>query len=431
MNSQVVRLAVPSIIASITVPFVGIVDLAIAGHIGDALTMSGVVIGTMLFDLIYWNMGFLRVGTAGLTAQAFGRKDHAGMTQPLLQGVVTAAAMALLLLALQWPLVKLILHLLNCTPDVQAMASRYYYIRIWALPATLQLFVMRGWFIGMQNTRFQMIVDVCVNLINISASFLLAVYTPLAFNGIALGTVVAQWSGLAIALALFATRYRHLIPYISWRDSLTREKLRFFFRLNGDNFVRSVMMQVIYCGFTFFATDFGEVQLALSAVMMKMLLLFSFFVDGFAFAGEALTGRFIGEREPKKLQQMVRVVMLWGVAIGLVFTMGYMVAGQWTVALFTGDEAVIEASHDFLFWLYLMPVISCLAFIWDGIYIGATASAPMRNAMIAAACLFVASFYVLRPWLGIQALYCAYFVHLLVRSSFLTITSRRSIPYLA
>ena len=392
--------------------------------------MSGVVIGSMLFDILYWNMGFLRVGTAGPCAQAFGRRDKDGMMEPFVQGAITALVTAVLILAVQWLFIKGAFYFLNCSPQVQETASRYFFIRIWAVPAALQLFVFRGWFVGMQNTMFQMVVDVSINVIHIIASYLLAFHTPLGFNGIAWGTVIAQWSGLALSLSLMFIRYPDLLPHISVKSSLMRSKMKKFFKLNGDNFIRSALMLVVYCGFTILATEFGDVQLALSSVMMKLLLLYSYFVDGFAFAGEALTGRYIGERNGFRLRRIVLSVFRWGAVIGLAFTFLYVIGGKWMVSVFTSDTAVIEASTQFIFWLYLMPLVSCVAFIWDGIYVGATESSALRDSMLIASALFLGSFYLLRPWFGIQALYIAYFIHLVARSLYMTLMSRRRIPLL-
>ena len=424
MNRLVLSLAIPSILASMTVPLVGMVDLAIAGHMGDASMMSGVVIGSVLFDLIYWNVGFLRIGTAGLTAQAFGRKDKEGMMRPFCQGIVTAIAVAVLMLALQWVVVNGALAIMDCTEEVRIMASRYFYVRIWAMPAAMLLFVFRGWFVGMQNTKFQMIVDVSVNVINMLSSYVLAIHTSFGFDGIALGTVIAQWTGLLLSVGLMFGFYRKIL---SFNLNLITTGFSHFFRLNRDNFLRNIGLQIIYSGFTIFATYFGEVQLALSAVMMKLLLGFSYFVDGFAFAGEALTGRFIGEKNREGVNGTIRTTFGWGLAIGIVFTFVYVFWGKTFISLFTNDVAVIDASEEYLFWLWLMPVVSCLCFVWDGIYIGATASAPMRDSMLWAAVLFVISYYCFRPLLGAQSIYIAYFIHLITRSVYMTM--KRNVVY--
>lgn len=425
INREVVRLAVPSILANITVPLVGLVDTAVSGHLGDASLIGGIAIGTMLFDLLYWNMGFLRVGTGGITAQAYGRGDRKAAIGTFSQGIATALAVSLLLLALQWGFVELMLRLVPCSPEVGQVARQYFYIRIWAAPATLSLFVFKGWFIGMQNTVFPMITDLWVNIVNMLASWLLSFYTPLGIKGIAYGTLIAQWTGLLLAFLLMRSRYRDLLQSTTILHSMKWKYFKRFFSVNSQLFVRSLMMLVVYEGFTILAARFGDVELAVSSVMMHLFMLFSYFVDGFAYAGEAMTGRFIGERNAPALRQTVKYVFLWGAVIGLLFTLLYAVFPRTVIGLLTDNAAVITASEPYLPWLLLMPLLSCAAFIWDGIYIGATAARQLMLCMIWAAALFLATFFLCEPHFGPQALYIAYFTNQAVRSLYLTFSWKK------
>ena len=427
INREVVRLSVPSILANITVPLVGIVDTAIAGHLGDAVLIGGIAVGTMLFDLLYWNMGFLRVGTGGITAQAYGRGDMKASIGIFSQGIATALVAALLVLAIQWLFAEGMLLLVHASPEVEQVARRYFFIRIWAAPATLCLFVFKGWFIGMQNTVFPMITDLWVNIVNMLASWLLAFYTPLGIGGVAVGTLLAQWTGLLLAFLLMRAKYRALMQSTTILQSMKWKYFSRFFSINSQLFIRSLLMLVVYEGFTIFAARFGDVELAVSSVMMHLLLLFSYLVDGFAYAGEALTGRFIGEQKRSLLGDTIRYVFCWGMLIGAVSTVAYALFPRAIIGLLTDNAEVIGASRPYLFWLILMPSLSCVAFIWDGIYIGATASRPLMVCMVFSAGLFIAAFYLCEPHFGAQALYIAYFVHLLVRSLYLTLTARRSI----
>jgi MATE family multidrug resistance protein len=427
INSQVLGLAGPSILANITVPLVGMVDLAISGHIGDAAAIGGLAVASMLFDLLYWNMGFLRVGTGGITAQAYGRKDNRGIIDTLTQGLSTALGAALFFIAIQWLFVEAAFLFISCSPEVEAVARQYFFIRIWAAPATLSLFAFKGWFIGMQNTVFSMAVDLWVNVVNMAASWLLAFHTPLGMAGIAWGTLIAQWTGLLLACALFMVRYRGLLSDFSLHRSVKWRYIKGFFKVNTDLFIRSLAFMVIYVGFTSLAAAYGDVELAVSSVMMKLFMLFSYFIDGFAYAGEALSGRFIGEKDRTSLRTTVKVLFIWGLVISAVFTLIYIIFPIPVIRLLTDDAQVLSGCGPYLFWLVLMPVASCVAFVWDGIYIGATASAQMRNCMLLSAAFFVISYLALRRPLGIQALYVAYFVHLLVRSVYLSFTYRGSV----
>ena len=427
INREVVRLAVPSILANITVPLVGIVDTAIAGHLGDAVLIGGIAVGTMLFDLLYWNMGFLRVGTGGITAQAYGRGDMKASIGTFSQGIATSLIVSLIVLAIQWLFAEGMFLLVDCSPEVERVARNYFFIRIWAAPATLALFVFKGWFIGMQNTVFPMITDLWVNIVNMVASWLLSFYTPLGISGVAVGTLVAQWTGLVLALLLMRSKYRDLLQKTTIFHSMKWKYFKRFFSVNSFLFVRSMLMLVVYEGFTIFAARFGDVELAVSSVMMKLLMLYSYFVDGFAYAGEAMAGRFIGEKNRPSLNETVKYVFLWGAVIGVVSTVAYAIFPRSIIGLLTDNADVIGASESYLFWLLLMPVLSCVAFIWDGIYIGATASRPLMVCMIWSAAGFIAAFYLCAPHFGAQALYIAYFVHLIARSVYLTLVARRNV----
>ena len=427
INAQILKLAGPSILANITVPLVGIVDLAIAGHIGDAVTMGGLAMGTMLFDILYWNVGFLRVGTAGVTAQAYGRGDFQSAMRALVQGLATAFGVIFIIFLIQWAFVKLALMVLGCSPEVAVIAERYFSLRVWAVPAALMLMVLRGWFIGMQNTLFPMILDIFVNLANVGVSYLLAVNLKMGIDGVAIGTVIAQWSGLLLGGLLLIIGYRGYLKYLEIKQSVRWSHIRGFFKMNGNLFIRSNLMMVVYSGFLIIAGRFNDVELAVASLMMKLLLLYSYFTDGFAYSAEALVGKFIGARDEPNLKKTIHLVFVWSLAVGIVSTLVYAFAGEPMVRIFTSDAVVVTAAHRYLFWLVLLPTVSCIAFVWDGIYIGATASSAMRNSMILSALLFLASYFVFRPLISYQALYLAYFVHLLVRSIYLSAVYRKYI----
>jgi len=419
LNREILRLAIPSILANITIPLVGMVDVAIIGHISNASAIGGIAIGTMLFDLLYWNFGFLRIGTSGLAAQAFGQANPTKQVSIFAQTMSIAAVSALFVLAIQWLFVTGALYFVPCSEDVADFARRYFFVRIWAAPATLALMVFKGWFIGMQDTVSPMVCDIVVNVVNMVASYLLAVQTPLGIIGVAYGTVIAQYVGLFTAIGLLVVRYGDLFheygQNIALRDDLGR-----VFRLSGNLFVRSLCFMVVYVGFTVFATTYGDGELAVSTIMMKLFMLFSYFVDGFAYAGEALTGRFIGEGSGRQLRRAVRLLFVWALGVGLLFTFIYAATGDWSIRVMTSDPMVIATSHPYLIWLALMPLVSCAAFMWDGIYIGATAGRQVRDCMIVSAVAFMAVYLAFRSLWGIQALYAAYFAHLLARAAYLS-----------
>ena len=429
LNSQILRLAIPSILANITIPLVGLVDTAIVGHIANATAIGGIAIGTMLFDLLYWNFGFLRVGTSGMTAQAFGRGDRVECARLLSQSVGIALIGAALIWLIQWLFVNLVLLLVPCSPEVASFAREYFFIRIWAAPATLSLMAFKGWFIGMQDTVSPMITDILVNVVNMAVSYVLAVYTPMGALGVALGTVIAQFTGLTAAIVLLLTKYRQLWQGLSpVRLAFDGQGMKRLLSLNGNLFVRSLCFMVVYVGFTSLASKYGDVELAISTIMMKLFMLFSYFVDGFAYAGEALVGKYIGlnqesgvrNQDKSDVSRVVRLLFAWSLGVGVLFTLMFALwSGEFYRAM-TSDTTVLARLADYTAWLIAMPIVSTLAFMWDGVYAGATAGKQIRNAMIYAALAFVIGYLVTYPYLDVISIYIAYFAHLAARVLYLT-----------
>lgn len=457
INREILKLALPSILANITVPIVGMADIAVAGHLhssGDisvAALISGIAIGSMLFDLLYWNFAFLRIGTGGLTAQAYGRGDRKGCADLLCRSTGMALLLSMLLIAIQWIFVKAAFMAIDCTPEVQELASQYFFIRIWAAPATMSLMALKGWFIGMQDSVSSMSTDLVVNIVNIAASIFLALglhaggidYDGIGFSGIAAGTVIAQYMGLASAAGIIFFKYRKKTfagygakEFIA---SFNGQETRRFFTMNTDLFIRSLCFMGIYMGFTIFSAHYGDLILATSSIMMKILLLFSYFTDGFAYAGEAMTGKYIGMSSRQDVSATIRYTFVWSMGIALIFIIIYATAGIPVIKVMTSDPDVIGTCRQYLPWLLLMPVIGCAAFTWDGIYVGATASRSIRDAMIFAAAGFLASYAAgvtvldrtVSPetWeyscAGLHILLSAYFIHLIIRAVYLTMKYKR------
>ena len=457
INRNILKLAVPSILANITVPLVGMVDIAVAGHLdASAATMiGGIAIGSMLFDLLYWNFGFLRVGTGGLTAQALGRGEAKECSRILARALGISLACALVLILIQWFFVKAAFLVVDCSPQVRDLASGYFFIRIWAAPATLSLMAFKGWFIGMQDSVSPMITDFVVNGMNILASIGLALgftaggvtlLPALGFSGIAWGTVLAQYSGLLAAVLLLTFRYRtrERLSGSDLRELFKGDQTRRFFVMNAELFVRSLCFIAIYIGFTVISARYGDTLLAVSSIMMKLLMIFSYFTDGFAYAGEALVGRYIGARDRLMLGQSVRWTFIWSMGLAVLFMGVYHFAGVPMLKMMTSDASVIEAAGAFLPWLLLMPPVGCAAFTWDGIFIGATASKGLRNSMLWAVVAFAGVWGagilglewlterqtvapVRYDGLAMHVLMAAYFSHLLARTLYLSVKARRDV----
>lgn len=435
LNREVLRLALPSVLANITVPLVGMVDSAIAGHIdGPSATFIGSVsVGAMFFSLLYWSFGFLRTGTSGLTAQAFGRKDKEEANKILMRGVGLALLIALVVLVLQTPFIKLVTSITDASQEVISYATRYFNIRVWAAPATLSLFVYKGWFVGMQDSRSSMRADLMINFSNIIISYLLA-FKLMGFDGIALGTVCAQYLGLIYCVITSLTKYKlGRVPLSYLKAIISKDTIGSFFKLNINLFIRSLYMTVIYYAYTMIAAGFGDLYLSCSAIMMQLLMLFSYFTDGFAYAGEALTGRFIGANDKPMLVQSVKYSFIWSISLTVLFIGIYAVLGVPLLSLLTNDMGVIEACRVFLPWLMLMPPFGCIAFFFDGVFIGATEAVALRKSMEGAFLAFFGLWFIFR-WIlkpegatALHLLFVCYFAHLLFRTIYLSLKYKPSV----
>jgi MATE family multidrug resistance protein len=314
-----------------------------------------------------------------------------------------------------------------CSAEVSQYARIYFGVRVFAAPATLSLFALRGWFIGMQNTVFTMIIEFVVNGVNIVMSIWLALFAGMGVKGIALGTLIAQYSGLCCGLVLWSVYYGKLRKYVDWAACINLKEIRRFFVLNAHLFVRTACFLLIYCGFTIFSARYGDVLLAVSTIMMKLMLLYSYVIDGFAYAGEALSGRFIGAKDLGSLRHSTRLLMIWAVGIGIVSTFLYLLFGTPLLYMMTSNQEVIDAAKVFLPWLLFMPTFSCIAFMWDGIYIGATAVKALRNVMLLSAAGFFVGFYATETTWGIHALWVGYTLHLVIRSFCTSLFARKEV----
>lgn len=416
LNREILRLSLPNIIVNITVPLLGMVDLAIVGHIGDASYIGGIALGTMIFNIIYFNFSFLRMGTSGYTAQAFGAGNMEEALRILVRGLAIAFSSAVILLFLQKPIAMLASLVLEGSKDTLEYAYTYFYVRIWAAPATLGLYTFKGWFLGMQNARIPMIIEIVLNSVNVLFSLLFVFVFHMGIAGVALGTVLAQYSGLLLA-AFFWLKYYRNIAKVDLRSSLEKSALLGFFKVNGDIFLRSFCLLAVFTFIPVISYKSGDEILAANTVLMQLFSLFSFFMDGFAFAAEAMVGRFIGERDSISLHISVKYLMRWGWALTALFTLIYIVAGNGILSLLTDDNPTVMAtSAHYLKWMLIVPVAGFGAFLYDGIYVGATASRAMLYIMFAATVVFFTTFFILNGIAGNDGLWIAFLLFLFCRS---------------
>ena len=415
ISKEILHIAIPSIISNITVPLLGLVDVTIVGHLGSASYIGAIAVGGMLFNMIYWIFGFLRMGTGGLTSQAYGRQDLSEITSLLLRSLSISLMLALALVVLQYPIRLIAFQLIDASPEVQELATLYFHICIWGAPATLCLYSFTGWFIGMQNTRFPMYIAILQNLVNIGASLFFVFGLEMKVEGVALGTLIAQYAGVIMAIILTTCHYHPIKEHIDIKKLWERTALANFFRVNRDIFLRTLCVVAVTVFFTSTGAAYGDVVLAVNTILMQLFTLFSYIMDGFAYAGEALAGKNIGAKNQKGLHETVRYLFYWGTASAAAFTLLYLIGGQGFLGLLTDDETVISASGEYFYWVLAIPVAGFGAFLLDGICIGATATHLMLRSMVVAAGTFFITYYSLHGVWGNHALWLAFILYLLLR----------------
>lgn len=415
MNNKILQIAIPSIISNITVPLLGLIDVAIVGHLGAASYIGAIAVGGMLFNIIYWVFGFLRMGTSGMVSQAYGKRDIEEVNHILLRATGIGFLIALCLLFLQYPILTIAFTFIKATLEVQHFASVYFNICIWGAPAVLGLYGFSGWFIGMQNSRFPMYIAIIQNIVNIIASLCFVFLLKMNVEGVALGTLIAQYSGLLMAIFLWCRFYGRFKKYIRWKGILHKDEMRRFFKVNSDIFFRTLCLVAVTTFFTSTGAKQGDVVLAVNTLLMQLFTLFSYIMDGFAYAGEALSGRYMGAGNKVKLYQTIRSLFGWGFALSALFTLLYLLGGKDFLGLLTNDTTVIREAASYFYWVLAIPLAGFSAFLWDGIFIGVTATRQMLFSMLIASGSFFFIYYLFYATLGNHALWLAFLIYLFLR----------------
>lgn len=422
LNARLLKLALPNILSNITVPLLGIVDLALAGHLQDVGAIGGVSISTTIFNLIYWNFSFLRMGTTGLTAQAHGMEDKEGMGRNLAQSLTIGITFGLLILFLQSPILSGLLSLLNPEDTVLEYATQYFEIVIWGAPAILCTYALNGWIIGMQNTWWPMIVSIVTNVTNIGVSALLVLGYDWGIQGIATGTVIAQWLGVLLLLWgawwLFLKKKKASLPTTLRALSVG---IKGYFTTNVHIFVRTLLLAFVSFSFTSVGTRMGTLTLSSNALLLQFSTIFSYFIDGFAYAAEALVGHTYGRKDRKTLLLSIRILCVWGACLAILVSLIYYAGGGYFIHFLTDLPEVRSFALHYIGWVYLLPLTGFLAFLMDGIYVGLTATRQMMISMFVA----VGVFFLLNATLPFSdsnnSLWCAFVSYLLVRGIILAL----------
>ena len=417
MNREIFRIAVPNIISSITVPLMGIFSTAIAGHSGDsAATIGALAIGVSIFNFIYWNCSFIRMGTSGITAQAFGAKDFTTTTAMLYRAVAVSALLGVVMLLLQYPLGELSLWVMNGNQ----MVSDYFYARIWAVPAGIMLFGLNGWFTGMQNAIIPMCTSIFINILHLSLSYWFVFGCDMSIEGIAYAAVVAQWSGMLLSLLLLVIFFRGTLRKVSLSQVIDMSELKEFFAVNRDIIIRTFCIVAVYTFFTAASARMeSDIVLAVNTMLLQLFTLFSYMNDGFAYAAEALTGRFIGAKDEASLRLCIRRSVVWAIGTAVVCIVVYVGWWEQIIAMFVGDKTqlpeILDVAGKYIGWVIVIPAAAALPFLMDGIMVGATLTRILRNSMLLSTVAYFVLYYALHPFIGNNALWLAFAMYMALR----------------
>lgn len=412
MNRKILRLAIPSIAANITTPLLALVDTAIVGHMGSELYIAAIAVGGVMFNMLYWLFSFLRGGTSGLSAQACGANDRRASTLVLRRSLIVASGAGILMVLLQQPIFLLLSWFLDAGRETTVLASLYFHILIYGAPAVLGNYAMSGWFLGMQNSKMLLWVSLVINIVNILSSLLLVYGLDMGIAGVATGSLIAQWTGFAAGF-LFLRRYR--LTSTPLADILRWKGLKRFFSINLDVMLRTMCMIAVTLWFTRAGSRQGPLILAVNTMLMQLFLLFSYMMDGFAFAGEALVGKFVGAHDISSLRLCVRRLFVWGAIWAAFFTLLYVVGGEEFLGLLSNDSNVITASREYFIWTLTVPFAGFAAFAWDGVFIGATMTRGLLLSMFGAMVTFFITYLFLYPAMGNHALWLAFILYLIMR----------------
>lgn len=412
-SREINAIALPAIVSNITTPILGLVDVAVTGHIGDAVYIGAIALGGTVFNILYWLFNFLRMGTSGPTAQAFGASDNKAASAMLWRSLTVAGAIGLLLLIGTLPLGSRLIGFMDADDSTFALACRYFDICIYGAPAVLITYAITGWFIGMQNSRAPMWVAISTNVVNIALSTTLVFGFHFKIEGVAIGTTVAQWFGATASIIIALRKYKPHHPVAS--EIFQRKKLVSFFRINTDIFLRTACLVAVTLWFTHAGAEQGVGILAANALLLQLFMLFSFFMDGFAFAGEALAGKYQGQGNHTALISLIKSLMKTGVLFATAFALLYTLLGTEFMKLLADDKAVVETARSYLPWAAAVPLCGFMAFLWDGIFIGLTRTRAMLYSMAIAMLTFFAIYYTLHTTLANHALWLAFCSYLAVR----------------
>lgn len=427
MDRQLLRsiaaLSLPAVVTNITTPLLALCDVAIVGHMGSAVYIAAIAVGGTMFNMLYWLCGFLRMGSSGTTAQAFGAGNMLQVHAIVRRAMAIAFFIAMAFIIFRHPIATLLLDFIDAEPAAREMAMEYFGICIWGAPAVLGTFALTGWFIGLQNSRIPMWISIFINVFNIVVSLTLVYAAGLKISGVAFGTLSAQWGGFLLGLAVGLRKYG--LVRVGVKLLLAWDDLRTFLRINSDIFLRTFCLVAVTLWFTRVGAMQGTVMLAVNTLLMQFFTIFSYMMDGLAFAGEALCGRYLGADDRPRLRQTVRGLTVVGAVASLIFTIVYFAGGDAFLVLLSSEGAIVASSKEFFGWAVAIPLLSFMAFVGDGVMIGMTRTRAMLASMVVGAAVYFLLYLFLFPRIGNHGLWIAFLAYLLSRGIVLGVEIRK------
>ena len=403
------------ILSNVSVPLLGLVDTGVVGHLDSEVYIGAVAIGGTIFSFLYMGMNFLRMGTTGIAAQRFGAQDNDGLRISLGQAVIVAMFIATTVMILQWPIGQLAMYLLGADGALQASSLEYFYIRIWSAPGTLANFVMIGWFLGLQNARVPLLIFLTINLTNIALDLLFVIVLGMKVDGVALASVIAEYSGLTVGLFFAARELRRHTGHWPVAKLVQVREYAAFFAVNANLFIRTMALMFTISFVTAQSARMGGLILAANAILLQFQNLTAFGLDGFAHAAEAMVGKAIGQQRRDVLEKSVKLCLKWSLIFAVGFSLLYIVAGPLLINIVTDLPDVRETTMRYLPWMIISPLVSVWSFLYDGVYVGATRAREMRNIMVFSTLfVFLPAWYLLQP-LGNDGLWLAFMLFLASR----------------
>lgn len=414
INRSIVRLAIPNILSNISVPLLGTVDTALMGRLSES-HIAAVGVGGMIFSFLYWNFGFLRMGTTGMTAQALGANNESEISATLGRAIMVAMALAILIFIIQQPFGESGVYLMNVSGEAKSLTAEYFFIRIWDAPATLCLYVLMGWFFGMQNAIYPLIMTIVINVVNMACSFYFIRHLGMEVDGVAWGTVIAQYVGVLLGIGLLFFKYSKYVHQIRLKALTQVEALTSFFRVNRDLFLRTMCLTFAFGFFYSQSSAEGTLLLAVNIILLQYLNWMSYGIDGFAYAAESLVGKYEGANDKIKLNEVIQKSFWWGGGLAILYSLIYGMFGVPLLQIFTDKPDVITAAEPYLIWMAIFPIISFSCYLWDGIFVGLTASGAMRDTMVVSLIVYLLAHFGLTEVWGVHGMWAAFLLFMVVR----------------